>query len=238
MTPPSDALVIPLAPGSTLKTQVRPPRDRSSTERATVERAWADACAQNPRLFDGPMLASEGLDEHDTLQIRRETYKHLVTTDDVRQLGVNAMLISSSDEERVLIGRRGAGVRAYNARWELAPAGGLEPVPGSPSALTEAHIITQLIREADEEVGLELDPSWCRPVCVVRDFGEGRHDNIVVRVDLPADQQCATCRTDAWEYPELAWLTRDEVTEFARSQPDAMIPPTLAVLRWAEWIAS
>ena len=116
------------------------------------------------------------------------------------------------------------------------PAGGLDARRRT-ERLTEADIIAQLVIEADEELGLAVESGWCSIDALVRDDDAGRHDNIVVTVRVPGEIRPTQppCLREHWEYLDVVWLSRAESAGWVGRDPGALIPPTLATLRWMGW---
>ncbi len=213
---------------------------------AAVARAWATLCAENPRLFAGPMLSVTLLEAvgpaRARIICRPDTYDRLAVRPGVdtgvRLLAVTGLLFDP--DGRLLLAQRSLDVHAYPGHWEVAPAGGVEPLePGR--ALTLTSLCDQLQTEFVEEFGLggdtpPLPPAQC--VAIVRD-DRTFSDDIVFRVELLAEhvQAIEQGRSLAaqWEYDRLNWLSREDARTFVARNRESIIPPTLALLRWLHW---
>lgn len=239
-----------------------PPRiglDRSigPLEDPAVEAEWARMCAQNPRLYDGPILSVHEWDEGaGKVRCRVLGFRHLAVRARVpnpaEQLSILGITLCAGADgrEHVLLGRRGAGVRIYGGMWELAPAGGIE-VPGEGvEEITTAALLEQLALEFREEVSPHFEEGAARAgesaareasiVALVRDPLAFSLDLAAVILLPMGPERAAPLRTpasaSAWEYSELMWLPRDEAAGFEAREGGRIIPTTRSLLRVLGWV--
>ncbi len=213
-----------------------------------IAQAWGAARAQNPGLYDGPLLSVEGIDlEHGTIECRRGRYSELVAQTTlakafgawclgVAQLSVTGLIVGRDWEggRHVAIGRRSDKTRIYPGLWELAPSGGVELADvgagGGLAVLTRA-----LDAEAREELGMELEMGGAKGVAVVADPDAGSVD-VIVRVELPGKMvphrapSGGACGSCMWEYTDTAWLSERDAMKFVREHDGAIIPPARAAM--------
>ncbi len=223
--------------------------DDPASKADEIERRWADARADNPRLRDGEVLSVGAIDPGAGLiHTSRSTYKRLVAQNatldlGVRMLGVKGLLIGRDTHgvEHVLIARRGGDTRVYGGMWEIAPAGGVSVPPRSVAELGPEVLRDTLADEAHEELGLDLDVSAARPVAVVRD-DVARSVDVIVRLDWPSsggiiDPRASVCTLgrDDWEYVDTAFLSRSDAAAFDKRASGEIVGPMRVVLRWLGW---
>lgn len=198
-----------------------------------TERRWAQLLEDNPRHFDGPILAIDSFDpDTNTIRARREGYKRLAVQPEVdtgvRLLSVTGFITALDERHQpcVLIARRSDQTRVHGGLWELAPSGGIDP-PANTSTLTLEHIRTQLAIEMREEIGLELDVTDAQPIALAVDE-PGHSVDIVMRVDTNAPiPSMLACIDRTWEYTALQWVPLNVPTRYL----DEMIPSSRALLR-------
>lgn len=225
---------------------------------------WAALCAENPRYHDGDILSVARIAaDGGVIECVPDRFKRLAVQRDghdlgVRLLGVKGMIVGRDVRggEHVLIARRGPQTRVYHDQWEIAPAGGIDGVvdrsalaraaAGACVDLGERVVLHALAEEGREELGLEIDPAWCRPVCIVRDE-VARSVDVIVRVDWPKpiDPRRAVCGGglggglcaggNGWEYTDSAWLAREGAPGFEARSAGSLVGPMRAALRWAGW---
>ncbi|MBL8759091.1 MAG: hypothetical protein JNK35_11740 [Phycisphaerae bacterium] len=260
--------VTPVEAGA-VRVEIVPRGARTGTDEGLDEgdhAHWAGLCASNPRYHDGDILSVARIAaDGGGIECVPDRFKRLaVQRDDrdlgVRLLGVKGMIVGRDQGggEHVLIARRGPQTRVYHDQWEIAPAGGIDGVVDR-SALARAAaggrvdlgtrvVIDALAEEGREELGLEIDPAWCRPVCIVRDE-VARSVDVIVRVDWPKpiDPRRAVCGGGAggggglcaggngWEYTDSAWLARADAPGFEARAAESLVGPMRAALRWAGW---
>jgi hypothetical protein len=208
---------------------------------------WARLCAQNPRLFNGPVLAFAGLAPDGTIRAHRDDYRRLAVQPAVRtgvvQLSVTGLLLAPDHEgtPHVAFGRRSVSTRLYGGLWELAPSGGLDAPPMGTDALDGGDILRHLLAELREEMGLAIDErSLARtpaPVCVALDPRASSAD-LVLRIELtrPVEEliALADAAPDRWEYERVRWVSVAELPAFVAAEgPESFIPPAVPTLRAA-----
>ncbi|MER7515501.1 NUDIX domain-containing protein [Streptomyces sp. NPDC126499] len=149
-----------------------PPPPLSPEERREVDRLWARTTARNPATFDGPLVASLGLDRpapgRRTVRWARMTYRHralreLRPAEDVPGSVFVTVLLPT--DEGLVVGR-GSAATAAPGRWTL-PGGAAEPpAPGLPLDL--AVLRRHAVRELAEELGVRVPHSAPRLWAVTR----------------------------------------------------------------------
>lgn len=225
----------PEAGGLTVAIDPGPPAPAT----AEMEARWASLAAQNPRLFDGRILAFLEADAGaGRISARVERYKRMATQtiDDaaMTQLGVTGIVTAPGADgaRRVLLGRRSADTHVYPGRWELAPSGGVDaPRPGV-STLSIADIRGQLERELIEETGVDAAGLLMVPIALCRDPGAPSMD-VVFRIDLDA----LPARHATWEFDELVWFEIDRLDEALEAHGVVPTDPSGALLRWMGWLS-
>jgi hypothetical protein len=230
-------LQIPPASLRALRVEIGPlihrPLDRA------VEARWRAMCAENPRLFDGPILALESIDmEGATIHCRRDHYRFLAVQPAVptgiEQLSVTGVITTKGPggAEHVLLGRRGADTRIYGGLWELAPSGGIDPpAPGASSLLWE-DLVGQVQAELETETGLGARIHQAKLVCIARDASAGSADLVVCATLAGSIDELPPGRTN-WEYSEVLWLPISAAAAFAAREP--MIDTSREVMSLLGW---
>ncbi|MET8504846.1 NUDIX hydrolase [Streptomyces sp. NPDC004787] len=143
-----------------------PPPPLSAEERRAVDLHWAAVTAANPAAFDGPVVASLGLDRpapgRTALRWARMSYRHRA----LRELrpaeavpGSVYVTVLQPTEEGLVLGR-GAHTTAAPGRWGL-PGGSAEP-PAAGSPLELSLLRRHAAVELAEEVGLTVQESALR----------------------------------------------------------------------------
>ncbi|MET9949981.1 NUDIX domain-containing protein [Streptomyces sp. NPDC006339] len=137
-----------------------PPPSLSPEERREIDRLWVRTTAEQPAAFDGPLVASLGLDRtapgHRTVRWARMTYRYralrvLRPAEEVPGSVFVTVLLPT--DEGLVVGR-GSAATAAPGRWTL-PGGAAEPPPpGEPLDL--AVLRRHAVRELDEELGVRL----------------------------------------------------------------------------------
>ncbi|WP_406320155.1 NUDIX hydrolase [Streptomyces sp. NBC_01637] len=122
------------------------------------DRVWDMAVRANPTLFDGPVVACEGLEWTGPRILRlswvRVTYRHYALR---RVPGATALpslfvnVVQPTDDSRVLAARMSPSTAAPG-RWQL-PGGSVEP-PQDGAVLDESALAGQAARELAEELGI------------------------------------------------------------------------------------
>ncbi|MET7313599.1 NUDIX hydrolase [Streptomyces sp. NPDC005134] len=132
-----------------------PPHDAEARDRV-----WDMAVRANPTLFDGPVVACEGLERTGPRILRlswvRVTYRHYALR---RVPGATALpslfvnVVQPTDDGRVLAARMSPSTAAPG-RWQL-PGGSVEP-PQDGAVLDESALAGQAARELAEELGISV----------------------------------------------------------------------------------
>lgn len=224
--PNAGALVVEIDPG--------PP----ATATAEMEARWAALSAQNPRLFNGRILAFLETDAtRQTLTARVESYKRMATQtidgDAMTQLGVTGIVTApgAHGSRRVLLGKRSADTHVYPGRWELAPSGGVDAPAIGVTRLSIDDIRRQVERELVEETGVEPGGLTMVPVALCRDPGAPSMD-VVFRIDLDR----LPARHATWEFDELVWFEIDRLGPALADRGVEPTDPSAALLRWLGWL--
>lgn len=244
----SDACVWhPLADGERVRIEIVDGRSGDSEPAAScehdraIEAEWARLCAENPRYFNGPILAVVGVNPGaGSVRVRRDEFKRLAVRPAVEtgvaQLGVTGVLEANDAAGRphVLLGKRSDETRVFGGMWELGPSGGVDAPPISQSTMDWTDVWRVLVNEIREEVGLPIDPDPSPPAGVVCD-AEGHSVELVVRVRIarPVEELLAAIDdesgTNRWEYDAIRWVPVDSLEAFARAEP--LIAATRAIWR-------
>jgi 8-oxo-dGTP pyrophosphatase MutT (NUDIX family) len=208
-----------------------------------VETCWRRWCAQNSRLYDGPMLSVVSFDpRRRRIVAHHATYKRFAVQPEVETgsiLLATTGVITARDRhgrERLLLIRRDEQTRAYGGLWEIAPAGGIDPPKDDRTRLTFDDVIAQIRLELREEAGLDLPLHDSRIACVYHDALSQSLD-VVVRASLA--EQVERLREIAgdthWDAAEAAWVPTDDLDAFVRDEP--CNPPTRLVMSALGWLA-
>lgn len=246
MSGDSGCVWTPLPSGSSLTIEINPtPHSSTPSGQSTIDAEWDRLCAENPRYFNGPILAyREPGPTPGTIRADRDEFKRLAVRPKVEtgviHLGVTGVLEARdvSGRPHVLMGRRSHQTRVFGGMWELGPSGGIDPPPAPQRTMDAGDVWNVLINEIREEVGLRVDPDPAPPVGLLLDPVGGSME-VVVRVTIarPIEELLAAIEdesgTNRWEYDAVRWVAIDELTRFARTQP--VIAATRAVWRGLGW---
>lgn len=238
--------VIPIPAGSRLEVEIAPAA--TGPARAEVEGRWAELCAQNPRLFDGPILALDAIEpgELTRLRARRSSYKHLAVQNPgpgcvdtgTDQLSIT-VVITAADRggtEHVLLGQRGARTRIYPLMWELGPSGGVDPPPTDITSLTLNDLARHALVEVEEELAGAVQVEITGAPCLTSDpFARSYDVVLLARATQPIDPQATSAAPANWEYADARWIAIAEIGAFAASHTTSIIGPTLALFRHFRW---
>lgn len=220
-----------------------------------VDRAWEDLRRENPRCYDGPLLAVTGIDfsaARAVVRCRLDSFRRLAVQGRGVDTGVWLLAVTAVLKARdargvphVLLGRRGRATRVYPGMWELGPSGGVDPPaslgPDDGAPLTPADLRAALEREVREESGLHLDLASARCLGVVRDAASWSFDACyAAEVPIPVESLRAAAQAGdehAWEYEETRWVPIAGVPAFERENAAGIIPPARAIFRLLGWTA-
>lgn len=237
--------LLPIAHGAGIRVEiVDDAADGAAGADPRIDEIWNQRLAMNPKLFDGAMLDLRQIEPRaGGFRCARASYRSLIASE---VLGVGACLFAvvgvvqrrerDQAEASVLLGQRGANVRAYAGLWECAPAGGVGPPATGVKALDAAALIEQVSEEAREELGAELaasiDYESARIVAAVRSV-HARSLDVVLSLDAGAAGADAGVGPQPvnWEYQSLRWVGASRA--LAEDAERAMlVPQTRAILRW------
>lgn len=236
--------------GAGLTIDIRPaPSSWPGGQADAIERRWALMVAGNPRLYSGPLLSVVTIDhELGTIHAVRDEFKRLAVQPQVKT-GVQILSVTGAitakdnrGEPHVLLGRRGRTTRIYGGMWELGPAGGIPPPHASVSTLHESDAMRHLMEEAEEELGLTLEPASIRPASLyVRDTIANSDDlTFLIEHPDPLDRVAAALAqsraTQAWEYEETRWVALADLAAFDRAHSGEIIITTRAAFRGLGWV--
>jgi 8-oxo-dGTP pyrophosphatase MutT (NUDIX family) len=180
-----------------------------------VDARWEAMRAENPRAFDGRILAVLGTSRngHGGVQIHAQecAYRFYAVQRDGPDLGVRALGVKgiARDARGFLLGRRSRAVAVYPGLWEFVPGGGLEPGAG-PSA--------QLVRELREEAGLAPSAGVVARALL---FDPGASSWEIVH-EIPLDGREAPAWS--WEYDEMDFFALDALPGPLAPVAEAMRP--------------
>jgi hypothetical protein len=207
---------------------------------------WEKLSAANPRLFDGPILASLNIDAGSgEILARRDSYARLAVQPEVmtgvRLLSVTAVCLGkdAGGREHVYLGKRGDNVRIYPRMWEVGPSGGLDEPPQALDELDEEAVFSHLADEAMEEAGLFLPHGRCVAIC--RDHAASSDDIVFVcefSEEIRPHEQGTTTgeRQDHWEYSRGAWVPVDALSAWMTENAGQTIAATRALFRALGWV--
>lgn len=211
--------------------------DRSSAEHVhadEVEAAWQALCAQNPRYFNGKMLAFNSYDPATgVIHAHAEEYKYHAVRDVVNTetslLSVTAVLAAPDyvrDTGVYLLGKRSPELHRYGGLWEFGPCGGID-LPRIGNTLKPKHIASEIAREILEEIGVKISNQPSAPRALVHDDAVGSTD-----IAIPIVLDHVPAINTNWEYTQTRWMTLDELFGWTQSKPHELIPTTVELTRF------
>lgn len=203
---------------------------------AEVERLWRIAADRVEaggagRIFNGHVFSIDRIAPH-AIAGHMTEYRRLVAQIEdhglfpvlgIRSLATSGVLRCAGG---VAIGRRPAAAIYQPGMWQLAPAGSVDShAVGSDST---ADLVTQVLRELDEEIGLTANQVGRPiPLCVVEHPGSHVSDcGMALTTALSADAVRAAHRTRGnGEYTELVIVPEHGLADFVAGVGDALVPP-------------
>jgi len=207
-------------------------------------REWAQRAANNPRLFDGAIVAVDSIEISSsngdvTIGARHDRYQRLAVQpmidNGVRLLAARGV-VSARDRrgvEHVFVGQRDARTLAYGEMWELGPSGGIQPPRAGVRELSFADLIALYGLELREEAGLEIARALCEPLAICDDVA-ARGVDVVIRLSLASDLEAIERSSRDWEYSAVRWVA---VREFARfAEGVKFSPPSVAIAAMLGWV--
>jgi len=218
----------PISTSLTIKVD-RTPKNHEQAD--AIESTWQDLCAQNPRYFNGQMLAFDSYDPATgVIRASIEEYKNHAVRDTV-DVGIYLLattaIITAPDEQgepRYVLGQRSPSTHQYGNRWELGPSGGVDVPADGTDHLEFDAIVNELKREIIEEVGIEIGACPAAPIALVHDDAVGSVD-IAIQITLPA-MPVLDC---SWEYVDCRWIPLAELLDWVTKRPNELIPTTVAL---------
>ncbi|MEQ8316544.1 MAG: NUDIX domain-containing protein [Phycisphaerales bacterium] len=202
--------------------------------------SWQTAQRENPRLFDGPILAVRSVDVAAGLIVARpDRFAHVVCQPGGRDLPTTILSVTGvieagdPDAIRVLLARRGAQTRSYPGMWEFAPAGGLES-PESSGSLGLEGIMQTLRAELREEVGVASPLCDARAIGIVFD-SRARSLDVVIRARIEGETPTLQPGAErAWECADARWVDAARLERTLEELDGGVIEPTLEIARHLE----
>lgn len=213
--------------------------DREHTDQTLDETEWQRRCAENPRLFNGPMLSVHRFDPASgRITARRARYKQLVLgSAGIELLAVIGVVVARREAGGVcvLMGRRGRQTRLYGGWWELAPAGGLDPTDAR--RITRDDVLAQLAAEMREEVGLSARAARANIIAAVRNT-HARSLDVITLIEPEETVESLRSRghTPTWEYERMLWLPIRAASRFVSTHGDHITPQTRVVFEYLGWL--
>lgn len=256
--PEASGLHLPVGHGVRVSLHPPDPRQPAPADAPEVRAAWAAARADNPDLFDGPILTVHGLtvDDHLAIDVRPDRFSRLLAQQrgvgsGLRLLGCKGVItgVDAQGVEHVLLGRRGRQTRIYAGQWELAPAGGVDPPAGQQGDLGLHNLVATLVEEGEHELGVDLaqrvEVSAARLVGVADDRLAASLDLFIAlpwrgTVD-PRRGWCGASACDR-EYVDACWVSREQLAEWVSASSETayspISPPTRVALRLLGWLGT
>jgi HAD superfamily hydrolase (TIGR01509 family) len=221
--------------------------DASKTTAAVDERVdqiWQREMAQNPRLFNGKILAyshHETDGSHVTLFGRVVEYKQFLAQLrepslplGIHGLGVSGLTILRDPGARTLLfGVRSDTVTQYPGYLELLPSGSIDTSVIREDSTIDFH--ETLRRELEEESGIRRDRlRSTRDLCVIHDRLDRVYDAGVL-LDLDAAPREVTNAFPATsEYVGPYFVRVDDLSRFIQDHGHAMVPTSVALIQQAQ----
>jgi len=206
----------------------RTPRINDRSE--AIEQAWHRLCAQNPRYFNGKILAFDSYNpDSGVIRASIEQYMHHAVRDvvdiGISLLAVTAILAAPDNVRNIdvyLLGKRSPQLHRYGGLWEFGPSGGID-VPRICNSLDLKEITAEIAREIKEEIGVRISSRPYAARALVHDEAVGSTD-----IAIPIVLDHVPAINTNWEYTETKWLTLKELYKRTQSNPDEFIPTTVA----------
>jgi len=204
---------------------------------AEVEALWTAARARlggalfNGRVFSADRIARDRVAGHFTefrrivAQVARpELFAELA----LRPLAVNGVV---RVRDGILIGRRSLKTAYQAGKWQLPPAGSVDP--GAADAGGNIDLAVQLLKELREEVGITATRTALgAPICIVEHPGSHVLD-IGIPVSVPLDGAAALAlhaRLGDGEYEPMRVVAEADFSALLAELGDTVVPPTAIFL--------
>jgi NUDIX domain len=202
-----------------------------------VEASWIAAQARlggalfNGRVFSADRIARGRVAGHFT-EFRRIVAQvarpELFAALGLRPLAVNGVVRL---RDGVLIGRRSLKTAYQAGKWQLPPAGSVDP--GAADAGGRIDLAMQLLRELREEVGITAPRAAVgAPICIVEHPG-GHVLDIGIPVSLPLAGAAALAlhaRLGDGEYDPMRVVAEADLAAALAELGDAVVPPAAIFL--------
>ena len=202
-----------------------------------VEGLWAEARARlggalfNGRVFSADRITRYRVTGHFTeyrrivAQVARPA---LFAALGLRPLAVNGVVRL---RDGILIGRRSARTAYQAGKWQMPPAGSVDP--GAADAQRRIDLAVQLIKELREEVGITAERPWLgAPICMVEHPGSHVLD-IGIPVSVPmdgADALALHARLGDGEYDPMRVVAEADFPAVLAELGEAVVPPAAIFL--------
>lgn len=202
-----------------------------------IDAEWRRRLAQNPKMFNAPLLAVSSFEPlTGEIKARIEEYRRMVVQPSINTgvvlLAVTVVLTGMMNgRECVVLGKRSPKTRIYGDYWELGPSGGVELPPGTATLLGAGYIFEQCALEMEHE----LNVPWRNPMLAAVTYEhDARCLDVIVRaeVDIPEGGFAPS----NWEYLEVRAVPLDELAAFDAEHAERIIPPTRALWRFWNWV--
>jgi hypothetical protein len=235
---------VPFELRESFSVRIEPGRADTPKIAAIIDQVWERANRSSDRLYNGPILAVRETDgNRGRVTCTRSDYKHLLaaelTGDGTRMLGVTGIVQArdTGDADSVLLGRRSSATRVYGGMWECAPSGGVSPPLPESSSISGGGLLRALSEEGMEELGWDTGACGAWIVALLHD-DLARSVDVVIAATLVSSPPVLPCQNkqDRWEYVDLAWVPKSQLEEFCARHSQAISPPTLALLKYRDWI--
>jgi hypothetical protein len=197
-----------------------------------IERLWEAARGRlGAALFNGRVFSADWITPHRVAghftEFRR-IVAQVARPELFAELGLRPLAVNGVIRLRdgILIGRRSLRTAYQAGKWQLPPAGSVDP--GAADREGKIDLATQLLKELGEEVGITADRSALgAPICIVEHPGSHVLD-IGIPVDVPLDGTAALAlhaRLGDGEYDPVRVIAEPECSAFLAGLGVDVVPP-------------
>ncbi|HTU55076.1 MAG TPA: NUDIX domain-containing protein [Acetobacteraceae bacterium] len=202
-----------------------------------IEELWAEAQVRlggalfNGRVFSADRIAPRRVTGHFT-EFRR-IVAQVARPALFRALGLRPLAVNGVVRLRdgILIGRRSARTAYQAGKWQMPPAGSVDP--GAADAEGRIDLAAQLIKELREEVGITAEPQWVgAPICIVEHPGSHVLD-VGIPVSVPMKGAAALAlhaRLGDGEYDPMRVVAEADFPAVLVELGEAVVPPAAIFL--------